>query len=314
MLLLGGAGFIGSQITAAFVKAGHTIRVIDGLLPQTSGRRENLAGVAGQVEILAQRVEEIPDLDRYLADSDVIVDCMGWTLHRGALADPLYDMTLNLASHIHWLARLPKDAKPLVVYLGGRVQYANVPGAEIDEDTPQDPLDIQGIHKSAAERHFRLAARLRGLAIISLRFPACIGRGQPFQGDDIGLVGGFIREALAGRPIQVFGRGRKRAIAFVGDVVEIVGRLASARPEGFVSYNLRGEVLPIDELAGLVVEAVGRGSVEVTELPKDVAAIDSGEAAFRQDRLRDALGGRVPATPLADALKETVGYMKEVLA
>jgi UDP-glucose 4-epimerase len=313
ILLLGGAGFVGSRIAIACVRAGHAVRVVDGLLQQTSGRRENLAAVAAAVDLVAARVEDFADLEPTLAASDVVIDCMGWTLHRAALADPLYDVALNLASHVSWLRRLPDGARPLVIYLGSRVQYGDVPGGEIDEDAPQEPVDVQGIHKAAAERHFRLAARLRGIPVVVLRLPACIGPHQPFEGDDIGLVGGFVRDVLADRPIQVFGRGRQRAIAFVDDVAEVVCRLAARPAEGFTAYNLRGEVLPIEELAARVVATVGRGRVEVTEVPHEIAAIDSGAAAFREDRLRVALGDDVPRTSLDHALAETVRYLAGVL-
>lgn len=314
ILLLGGAGFVGSRIAIACVRAGHAVRVVDGLLQRTSGRRENLAAVATTIDFVPTRVEEVADLDQVLAASDVVIDCMGWTLHRAALADPLYDLALNLASHVHWLRRLPDGARTMVIYLGSRAQYGDLPSAEIDEDAPQEPLDVQGIHKAAAERHFRLAARLRGIPVVVLRLPACIGPHQPFEGEDIGLVGGFVRDALADRPIRVFGRGRRRAIAFVDDVAEVVCRLAAGPADGFTAYNLRGEVLAIHELAARVVAVVGRGSVEVTEVPNDIAAIDSGAAAFREDRLRDALGTDVPRTPLDRALSQTVGYLTEVLA
>jgi len=314
ILLLGGAGFVGSRIAIACVRAGHSVQVVDGLLQNTSGRHENLAAVATAVDFVAARVEEVADLEQRIAASDVVIDSMGWTLHRAALADPLYDLELNLASHVHWLGRLPEGARAKVIYLGSRAQYGDLPGAEIDEDAPQEPLDVQGIHKAAAERHFRLAARLRNVAVVVLRLPACIGPHQPFEGDDVGLVGGFVRDVLAGRTILVFGRGRRRAIAFVDDVAEVVCRLVTRPADGFTAYNLRGEGLPIDELAARVVATAGRGNVEVTELPAEVAAIDSGAAMLREERLRAALGGEIPRTPLDQALRETVRYLQGVLA
>ena len=307
--LFGGAGFIGSRIALACVRAGHRVRVIDGLLARTSGRRENLAPVAADIDFRAARIEHVGDLDRVLAESDVIVDCMGWTQHRAALDDPLYDLELNVASHLHWLRRVPDHLRAKVVYLGSRGQYADPATGDIGEDDPQEPRDVQGIHKAAAERHFRLAASLRDLDVVALRLPACIGPNQPAEGEDIGLVGGFARDLLAGRAIRVYGRGRRRAVAYVDDVAEIVCQLARLPGRGFQAYNLRGDVLPIEDIAKRLVAIVGRGSVEVADLPRDIAAIDSGAAAFREDRLRAALGGAVPRTPVDEALAATVRHL-----
>jgi len=307
--LFGGAGFIGSRIALACVRAGHRVRVIDGLLARTSGRRENLAPVAADIDFRAARIEHVGDLDRVLAESDVIVDCMGWTQHRAALDDPLYDLELNVASHLHWLRRVPDHLRAKVVYLGSRGQYADPATGDIGEDDPQEPRDVQGIHKAATERHFRLAASLRDLDVVALRLPACIGPNQPAEGEDIGLLGGFARDLLAGRAIRVYGRGRRRAVAYVDDVAEIVCQLARLPGRGFQAYNLRGDVLPIEDIAKRLVAIVGRGSVEVADLPRDIAAIDSGAAAFREDRLRAALGGAVPRTLVDEALAATVRHL-----
>ena len=307
--LFGGAGFIGSRIALACVRAGHRVRIVDGLLARTSGRREHLALIAADVDFRPTRIEDAGDLDAVLADSDVIVDSMGWTQHRAALDDPLYDLTLNVASHLHWLRRVPDGMRAKVIYLGSRGQYADPETGDIGEDDPQEPRDVQGIHKAAAERHFRLAATLRDLDVITLRLPACIGPNQPVAGEDIGLVGGFARDLLAGRAIRVYGRGRRRALAYVDDVAEVVCRLAQLHGRGFQGYNLRGDVLPIEDIAARLVAIVGRGSVEVADLPRDIAAIDSGAAAFREDRLRAALGGAVPRTPVDEALAATVRHL-----
>jgi nucleoside-diphosphate-sugar epimerase len=313
LLVLGGAGFLGSAIVRRATSEGHRVHVIDGLVPETSGRREHVDGIP-HVELTASRVEDYGDLAGALANADLVIDAMGWTLHRAALADPLRDLALNLASHVYWLQRLPRAAPPAVLYLGSRTQWGDVAGGEIAEDTPQEPADVQGIHKAAAEQHFALAARTHSLAVTTLRLPACIGPGQPFVGDDIGLVGGFVRAALAGRTIEVFGRGRRRGLAFVDDVAAVVLRLVALPAGGFNAYNLRGDVLAIDEIARKVVALVGRGTVAVAELPREVAAIDSGAAAIREDRLRAALGGAVPRTPVDDALAATVDYFRAALA
>jgi UDP-glucose 4-epimerase len=311
--VLGGAGFVGSRIVERCVRAGHAVLVIDGLVERTGGRREHLGAVRDDVELVDRRVEEVGDLPLRLDRTDVVVDCMGWTRHREALVDPLHDLALNLTAHVDWLRRLPRGARPHVVHLGSRTQFTDPPGGgDIAEDAPQSPADVQGIHKAAAEEHLRLAARLRRLDAIALRFPACVGPHQPSVGEEIGLVGEFVRELLAGRCVRVYGRERRRAVVFVDDVAEVVCRLLDAPVDGFTALNLRGDVLPIAELARRLQALVGRGSVEVSEVPAEIAAIDSGGAGLAEDRLRAVLGA-VPRTPLDAALGAAVRWLEAVL-
>ena len=75
--------------------------------------------------------------------------------------------------------------------------------ATITESTAMVPEDVQGIHKAAADHHFRVFAKLKRLNVLSLRFANCYGPNQPRAGEDIGLIGGFIRDALAGKTIVV---------------------------------------------------------------------------------------------------------------
>jgi nucleoside-diphosphate-sugar epimerase len=311
--VLGGAGFVGSRIVARCVRAGHAVLAVDGLVERTGGRRAHLDAVRDQVEVIERRVEDVGDLAARLARTDVVIDCMGWTRHRAALADPLHDLALNLGAHVDWLRRLPAEARPRIVYLGSRTQFTDPPGGgDIAEDAPPSPADVQGIHKAAAEEHVRLAARLRGLEVIALRFPACVGPHQPADGDEIGLVGEFVRELRAGRCVRVYGEHRRRALVFVDDVAEVVCRLLDVPVDGFTAFNLRGDVLPIAELARRLQALVGRGTVEVADVPTEIAAIDSGAAALAEDRLQAALG-TVPRTALDAALRAAVGWLDTVL-
>ena len=72
-LIAGGAGFVGSHVTARFVQAGHEVTVMDGLLPRTGGRRENLAGLLSDIRFLDMPVEQALDLAELVGESDLLV-------------------------------------------------------------------------------------------------------------------------------------------------------------------------------------------------------------------------------------------------
>jgi len=311
-LIAGGAGFLGSHIAERFVQAGHEVTVVDGLLARTGGRRENLADLLPRIQFFDMPIEQIPDLARSVAESDLLVDCMGWTCHRLALHDPLYDMRLNIGSHLALINAIPQGWGKKAICLGSRSQYGNPNVEQITEATPSTPHDIQAAHKQAAESDWQVFSSIKGFAVLSLRFGNGFGPRQPVRGEDIGLIGGFIRNLLQGGQVELFGTGRRRPVIYAGDVAGAVLSCAQASFHGFHMFNLAGEDVILEELLELLIREVGQGSWRLREFPAEVKAIDVGNAAFSGDRL-EAFLGSVPRTPLEAGIKRTVEYFRETL-
>ena len=303
--MLGGAGFIGSHIASRLAGAGHAVTVIDGLLPETGGRREN---VESPVRFIDQRIEDVQDLEAILRQSDLIVDAMAWTAHRSALENIRYDLDLNVSAHAVLVQALRSIGKGRVIYLGSRSQYGAVDEGEITEETPMRPVDVQGIHKAAAESYFRINAD-QGIDTVSLRFPNCAGERQPRDSGEAGLISSMIRVLMAGGEVEVYDATRMRSVVFAPDVAETVLRLSDHPVRGFEAFNLAGETLTIEHLARILIEIVGSGSYAIKPLPREVAAIDIGSAPMSERKLA-ALLGRVPRTSLREALEVTVGYFR----
>jgi nucleoside-diphosphate-sugar epimerase len=280
---------------------------VDGLLARTGARREALGG---GVRLIDQPVEALSDeLPCLLDGATLAVDCMGWTRHIEAQKDPNYDLKLNLASHFAVIAALARRRPLLVIYLGTRHQYGRVDAEVIVEDTPFQPTDVQGIHKAAADHHYRLAAERLGVTVAALRFGNTFGPGQPMEGDDIGLVGGFLRTLLAGGTIDVFTGNRTRNLIYGPDLAWTVEALACQSLTGFQPFNLAGANISVVELARLLVDRVGMGCLIEKPLPADIAAGEIGNAHLDDSRLT-AVIGPPHTTPLATAVTATIAYVR----
>ncbi len=308
-LIAGGAGFIGSHVTKRFHGAGYAVTVIDGFLEQTGGREENLFPIIANIKLINREIDRVDGLAAIVDQSDVIVDCMAWTSHLLALQDPIYDLTLNAESHLHLIRHVPDGADKKIIFLGSRGQYGKPPVATITEDTPMLPEDVQGIHKLAAESYYRVYAKLKNLNVASLRFPACFGVNQPTSGRDIGLIGGFIRDLLEGKSIEVYGRRRRRYFVYADDLAEVVFGLSTTPFCGFSAFNYSGMAMFLEDLANKLIEVVGRGSYKIQELPAEISHIDIGDADFSDQRLHAYLG-EIQKTDQDDALSTTVAYFR----
>jgi UDP-glucose 4-epimerase len=303
-LILGGAGFIGSNICRYLAARGFHVIAVDGLMPRTSGSKVNLASASGDIELIALRVEDIRSFADLLRGHDVVVDAMGWTSHLEAFKDPEYDLALNLSSHLV-VTRAMSVARPRrVVYLASAHQYGRVLNGPIAETHPLVPLDVQGIHKTAAEHHYRIVAERNGLSVVSLRFGNTFGPAQPLSGPDVGLIADMIRKSLAGETIEVFGEGRMRTAHYAPDLARMVEGIASREVAGFAALNVPGEHMAIGDLASQIAFCTG-GTVSKRPLPADISAIDTGNAPLDYT-LFTKYFGEPQLTPFTTALAVTV--------
>jgi len=188
--IFGGAGFIGSNIAKKLVEIGYNTTVVDGLLRNTGGDLKNIRDILEKIKFYPLRIEEVPNLVKLVEDSDFIIDSMAWTQHGSAITNPQYDLELNCASHLCLIQALTKKNK--VIYLGSRGQYGNPTVSRITEQTTMVPLDIQGIHKLAAENYYRIYSKIKSFDVVSLRIANCFGANQPIKKNEPGLIASFI--------------------------------------------------------------------------------------------------------------------------
>lgn len=309
-LLLGGAGFIGSMIARKLLSCGYEVMVIDALLPGTGGSLTNIGDIQGDIKFINDDIGNIKDLHKILFDKDLVIDAMGWTSHLDGLANPIRDLELNQLNHLKIVENLAKNQITKIIYLGSRSQYGIPQGNSINELSPCNPTDAQGIHKLAAESYFRIYSERNNWKVISLRLPNVFGEGQKTQGNDIGLVGGMIKSSLANEDISVYKGSRKRNVLYVSDLADMIIKIDEVEwPLNFQILNIPGKVVQISDLAKTIVVLTQSGTITYKDLPQDIAAID-----FNVEFLSDFLANfiRENYTDIELSLLNTINYFKRV--
>ena len=294
---------------AGLLDAGDCVTVIDGLLPRTGGRAENLQEVADQVKFICNKVEAVKNLSDFIHDNDIVVDSMGWTAHNAAFKNKLYDAQLNCLSHLHVISNLSCSAPPKIIYLGTRVQYGQPQESIVTESTPMDPVDVQGIHKVAGESYYRVFSKREGFSAISLRVSNCFGENQPKMGSDIGLVGGFIRDLIKGKQVDVYTGRRQRNLAYVANLAELVFQLSRKEWSGFRAFNYAGSVFFVEDLVKAIIQHAGSGSYVLRRIPESIAKSEMGNVKYSDAALISFIG-RIKDTPFDEALARTVKYFR----
>jgi UDP-glucose 4-epimerase len=196
--------------------------------------------------------------------------------------------------------------------------YGDQPGRRLAEDGPRvlGPTTVPRwsyAAAKAADEHLAFAYAAEGLAVSVVRYFNCYGPRLDRAGD-ASVVGVFIRQALAGEPISVFGTGAQtRSFTYVTDTVRGTVLAASARARGQV-FNIGCPTeTSVRDLAGMVAEATGSRS-RLRQVPYE-QAYGSGFADVSGrvpdiTRAREVLGWE-PLVPLGEGLKRTIAWWSE---
>jgi UDP-glucose 4-epimerase len=318
-VVTGGLGFIGSNLVHLLLAAGANVRVVDALVAEHGGDRRNLSGI-GEGAALDVLTTDIGDerVAEVVAGADVVFNVAGQVSHHASMTDPLRDLDLNVRSHLAFLETLRRvrpDAR--VVLTSTRQIYGRPERQPVDETHPTRPVDVNGIDKLAAEQLHLLYGTVHGLRPTALRLTNVYGPRQCLSRPDLGALPVFIRQALAGETIRLFGDGEQRRDALhVADVCDALVAAALTDASIGTAVNVGAERdWALREIAGMLVEEVAslggpRSTIETAPWPDALERIDIG--SFRTDSTRAAsLLDWHARTPLRDGLRETIEFYLE---
>ena len=309
--VLGGLGFIGSAAALGLVELGARVTVVDALLEGFGGDRNNLPEALpdGEVHIVDVRAD---GLEQILAGAEVVINAVGQVSHQRSITDPIGDLEANCRAQIHILEACRRmSPAPVVVYAGTRQIYGRAPELPITESVPAAPVDINGVDKFAGEEYHRIYHEVHGLATVRLRLTNTYGPRQSLAADSQGVVPTFIRRALRGEALRVFGHGRQRRdVTHVDDVVSAILAVASTSAAHGHVFNL-GSDRPIS--VGGIAEAVASETgveVEYIEYPDELKPIEIGDSWSSYDRLQLATGWR-PRVGFATGIAATIDFYRQ---
>jgi UDP-glucose 4-epimerase len=310
VLVTGGLGFLGSNLTLRLFELGADVRVVDSLAEGCGGSVANLAEVTGRVPIHVRDLRETEFIKDAVADCDIIFNLAGRVDHLGSMQDPLGDLEINCRAQLSLLEAC-RHAKPRVkvVYSSSRQLYGRPLRLPVDETHPIEPVDINGIHKRAAERYHFIYG-VYGIRACALRLTNVYGPRQFLRDARQGVLGLFIRQAMDGDEIQLFGGGgQMRDPIFVDDVVDALLRAGLSDGADGQAMNLGSHPVSLRAIAETLLKLTGRGSLREIPFPKDRATIDIGSYYGDYQRATVLLGWQ-PRTALEEGLRRTIVFFE----
>jgi UDP-glucose 4-epimerase len=312
VLVTGGMGFIGSTIVRALVQLGARVTVVDDLKPQYGGNRFNLASIAEQIRFIEGDTANEKLMRGVVPEFDTIFNLVGQVSHVDSMENPLGDLYTNVTAHIGLLeACRHAGTKPKIVFAGTRGQYGRPTERPVSESARIAPIDVNGINKHAGESYHFVYAQSYGMRVTSLRLTNTYGPRHTMKTARQGVFAWFLRQALDGQEIRLFGGGEQlRDWNHVRDVVgALLMAMASPKADGEL-FNLGSEApASLRTVAELLVRLAGSGSVKLVPYPEHLRSIEIGDYIGDYRKIERLLGWQ-PRVPLEAGLSETVEYYR----
>lgn len=305
ILVTGGAGFIASHITDAFINEGHQVVVLDDL---STGFQKNINPAAKFIKanICDKKLDQLFENEKF----DVVNHHAAQMDVRRSVKDPEFDATTNILGTLNLLQNAKKyGVKKFIFASTGGAVYGEQEYFPADEKHNTQPKSPYGISKLAVEKYLYFYNSEFGLNYSILRYANIYGPRQNAMGE-AGVVAIFSTKLLKGEQPVINGSGEQtRDYVFVGDVVKANLLLLNDKDSDIFNVGTTIET-NVNQLFNLLNKITGANKDEVHG---PAAAGEQMRSVITSEKLFKKFGWK-PSTKLEEGLQTTVDYFKKNLS
>jgi nucleoside-diphosphate-sugar epimerase len=312
VLITGGLGFIGSNLAIRLVQSGASVTLLDSMHPTCGGNYFNVDPIKSDVEVVEGDSCNLDLVRRLVRGKRFIFNLAGHVSHIESMQQPFEDLQLNAIAPLTVLEACRFDNRDArVIYAGTRQSYGRPANLPVVETQVLKPVDVNGVSKMAGESFHMVYCQAYGIHTVSLRLINTYGPRQLVKHPRQGFIGWFIRQAMDGEEIQVFGDGQQlRSFNYIDDVIDaflIAGIQEQLKGDYF---NLSGvRPITLEEFVKVLLKTAGAGSYRIVPFPAEKKAIDVGSVYSSAAKLNAATGWKARVT-LGEGLVPTLEYYR----
>ena len=302
-LVTGGGGFVGSNIVQTLLECGERVRVLDNF---ATGRQQNLAGLANEIELIEGDIRDPQVTARAVAGVDYV-------LHQAALGsvprsvqDPITSNDVNVNGTLNMLWAAKQAGVKRFVTASSSSVYGNTPQLPKEEAMSPNPISPYAVSKLACERYTMSFHAVYGLPTVALRYFNVFGPKQDPLSQYAAVIPRFITAIKKGEAPVVYGDGEQsRDFTFIENVVQanLLACTAPAAPGQFMNIAC-GDRYSLNTLLQLLAEIIGK---DVRPIYQAERSGDVKHSLASIERAKKVLGFS-PAVNFRDGLKRTVAW------
>lgn len=314
VLIIGGLGFIGSNLAHRLVEVGARVSLVDSMNPLYGGNLRNIAGIENRVTVNISDIRDRHSLPYLVRGKAFIFNLAGQTSHMDSMTDPFTDLEINAAAQLSLLEVCRAHAADArLVFASTRQLYGRPQYLPVDEKHPIKPVDVNGINKLSGEFYHILYDEVYDLRATVLRLTNTYGPRMRVKDARQTFLGIWFKLALEGRPFEVWGGEQKRDYSYIDDVVEALLIAALDERSRGTIYNVGGhEVLSLMETAEIVNRVFGDSGLVQKTYPPERKKIDIGDY-YSDSTLFESRTGWSPKVDFEDGVRRTLDYYKTEL-
>lgn len=316
ILITGGAGFIGSNLTEYFLNKGYFVRCLDNF---STGYKHNIE------EFLSNPNYEMIEGDiRDIETCHKAVEGVDYVLHQAALGsvprsvnDPVTSNEVNVSGFLNMLVAVRDEGIKRMVYAASSSTYGDSENLPKVEDIIGKPLSPYAVTKYVNELYADVFAKTYGMEIIGLRYFNVFGRRQNTRGAYAAVIPLFTKQFIQHESPTINGTGENsRDFTYIDNVIQMNERAMLTDNPNAVNtvYNTAvGDRTNLNELAAYLKEFLTEydaeiANIEVKHGPNRVGDIPHSLASV--DKAKQLLGYK-PTHVIKDGLKEAVHWYWE---
>lgn len=299
--VLGAGGFIGTNLCRALVGRVHSLRAF--------GRRQSFPDALRGCDWVFGDFADPTSMASAVAGCDVVFHLVNATTPASANVDKIADLNANVVSTLHLLDACREIGVRRVVFVssGGTV-YGIPDQVPTPEIAATNPITAYGISKLSIEKYLGLYEYLYGLEYRVLRVANPFG---PYQIalKNQGVIASFLRLALNGKPIEMWGDGSViRDYVYINDVVEALMLAATHEGSGRIFNIGSGEGRSLKDIV-MAINALH--SEKISEIYFPGRPVDVPVSVLDTKFAAKDLGWK-SNTPFEEGLRATIQWMKTV--
>jgi UDP-glucose 4-epimerase len=312
VLITGGLGFIGSTLAIRLAEAGARVTIVDAMIPEYGGNLFNIEPVKDRVTVNFGDICDRLAMNWLVRGQQYVFHLAGQVSHVMSMTDPFPDIEFNVkGTAVVMEAVRHHNPTAKVVFTGTRGQYGPALTLPVAETAPSNPKAIYEISNLTAEKIIQVYHQIHGIPAVLLRLTNIYGPRAQMKHSQYGVVNWFVRLALDGVPLKVFGTGQiLRDFVYVDDCVDAL--LGAATCDAAV-----GEVFNVGwdrptsflELAQTLERLCPGCSWQYAPFTPERAAQEPGDFYSDISKIRRVIGWE-PRTELDTGLRQTLDYYR----